>query len=246
MAQPSRSDAARRPWGDVESAGCSAFGSAAEGSTATMAGMKWRGRSVNWGAIGGLAAIAGVVVALVAWWLPRSPAGGGSEPSTSSSTRSSVRTTQSLDGPSPGKTAAATSPNALPASVIRHDGEVLLAKEGEAIDLNAPATDATWGVGGSTGGADTVWYNYALGDYLDFDGVKVARTQTDATYEVCRGATNYAWPSSGSGQFSIEELVDRPRLCLRLTSGRYGAVSKVNQTSDSIRIRLTVWELPSR
>ena len=196
----------------------------------------------NWAAIGGVAAVVSVLVAVLAWWLPRSPTAGGETSSTPVAAAPISQGPRISDGPLvTTKDSASPSTSSSRAATVRHDAEVLLAKEGDAIDLNAPSSDRSWGAG--AGGADTVWYNYALGDYLEFDGVQVATTHTDATFEICRWATNYADPS-GRGQLDLAEMSDKPRLCLRLTSGRYAAISKVKQTSDSIKVHLTVWELP--
>lgn len=225
--------------GLVATALSDAFGPREVGGWQDDAMLKWN--RFNWSAIGALATVLGVVVALLAWWSPRAAPGSGAPSSPVSHapfqiTKAPSKSASFTEAPSP----TTSAPNS--SAPVRHEGTVMLAIEGDAIDLNSPANDPTWGVSESADRDDMVRYNYALGYYLELIGVEIARMQSASNYQACRVATNYA--SLSMDRIEMDDIPDTPRLCLRLSSGRYAALHKVKRTADSATIGLTVWELP--
>lgn len=140
-----------------------------------------------------------------------------------------------LEGQLPPDVDPGTVESATPA--IRHRGVVTLTDGGDAADINAPATDATWGSGTIESYQDgAVELNFGN---VYFRSASLLRLESGtATYASCKSSTGYA----PAGQVDPATLEGK-NVCLRTDAGRYATARLVGQSPRSVKLELTTWEM---
>jgi hypothetical protein len=114
---------------------------------------------------------------------------------------------------------------------------VTLANGGDAIDIDAPNSDPTWGAG-SIGIADP-YISFSGGalhfqflDILTLDGGEAA------THETCSTRTGYA--EGGHIDPGTLEGLDT---CVRTSAGRFAAVRLNGYSDNAVTLNITTWQL---
>lgn len=132
------------------------------------------------------------------------------------------------------------------APTVRSSGTIVLAQNGDSIDLNA--TQATnWDQGVTEVYEDVVRYSY---DGLYLDSVDLTRiAEGPAVYTSCAVTSGWESASGLASGLDPRELED-DRTCLRLSNGRIATVRVIDQSPERgsraarVTLQITTWELP--
>ncbi|MGL5824168.1 MAG: hypothetical protein ACRCYU_04925 [Nocardioides sp.] len=104
--------------------------------------------------------------------------------------------------------------------------------------------DTNWAAGATSYGNDTV----SLGiDQLQF-GAGMSAVQLSrgalASYKTCAVASGYARLDYMS-EFRVDiSMLQSPRMCFRLDSGRYATIRATGVHKTSVDLAIAVWQLP--
>ncbi|WFR83460.1 hypothetical protein [Arthrobacter sp. Y-9] len=116
---------------------------------------------------------------------------------------------------------------------VRSVATITLAKEGDTADLNSTLPNFR-----SSGNSWT--------DTLRFAGDEVRLGYGVSTLMLSKGPANYATCAAATGWEKKPDLdphvLSNPTTCLRLDSGRYGAVQVRKYDSEKATLTITVWE----
>jgi len=120
---------------------------------------------------------------------------------------------------------------------IRHSGLIELAENGDSIDLNAPATDPTWGATRNNG-SDRARFHQGQLEIVGAESLTLDGRMAD--YATCSTGAGYTRGPTESAFFDPASLTGNQ--CIRLQSGRYATIKLVEAADERATFSITVWE----